>query len=138
MRYRNCGRITALVILVSFWSFPVSGEVPTVTLNDSGSGGMRFYSDSEVREIVEELSEAAEAAIEEAAADAAKAVVLAALEKEAALGRETAAARAEARRWEGEYRESRSRGIKNAVIAGVVCFLGGIGVGVFGTMGMRN
>jgi hypothetical protein len=134
VRYRCCGKITALVILVSFLSFPVSGEVPTATLSDSGNGGMRFYSDIEVQGIVAELSMAAEEAIEGAAAEAAKAASLAALDREGAARREAAAALAEARRWEQQYRESRGRGIKNAVITGVICFLSGLALGAGGVL----
>ncbi|MFP3041735.1 ABC transporter permease [Treponema primitia] len=131
-------KITAAVILVSFLNCPMFGEAPTVTLNDSGNGGMRFYSDSEVREIVGELSEAAEEAIEGAAAEAAKTAALASLEREGAARREAAAAVAEARHWQEEYRTAQGRGIKNVVIAGVVCFLGGIAIGAIGIIGMRS
>jgi hypothetical protein len=84
---------------------------------------MRQFSEYEVDTLIEELTQAAEAAIERAAAEAAKAAALAGLEREAALVRE-------AQRWEGEYREGRSRGIRNTVITGVVCLLSGLAIGV--------
>jgi malate/lactate dehydrogenase len=135
MRYRKCGRITAIVILMSFLTaFPVSGDQPMAMLNGSENGGTRFYSDGEVAEIVEEISAAAEEAILGTAAEAAKAAALAGIEREAVLGRERAAAVREAEHWQGEYTTLKRRGIKNAVIAGVVCFVGGLVIGAGGTL----
>jgi hypothetical protein len=117
----------AIVILMSFLMTPVFGEQPTGGLSNSGGGGMKYYSEGEVREIVEELSEAAEEAIEQAAAEAAKAEALASLERETAV-------RVEAVRWERSYREERGR----RVVSGVICFLGGFAVGVGGVLLMRK
>jgi hypothetical protein len=97
-------------------------------------GLTKFYSDTEVQALIEELSEAAVEAIEGAAAEAAKAASLAALDREGAARREAAVALAEARRWEQQYRESRGQGIKNAVIAGVVCFVAGLALGAGGVL----
>jgi Zn-dependent oligopeptidase len=80
-----------------------------------------FYTELEVDTLIEDLTEAAEEAIERAAAEAAKAAALAGIEREAR-------ALAEAQRWEREYRETRSRGIKNTVITGVICFFAGAAV----------
>jgi hypothetical protein len=82
-----------------------------------------------VSDLIEELSEAAEEAIERAAAEAAKAAVLASLEREASLAQARSLAIREAQRWQGEYRNARSAGIKTAVITGVICFFGGLAVG---------
>jgi hypothetical protein len=83
--------------------------------------------------LIEDLSTAAEEAIERAAAEAAKAAALASLEREAAAIREAAQRQAEAVRWQSEAAAAKRNGIKNAVIAGVVCFLGGFAIGVGGT-----
>jgi hypothetical protein len=82
---------------------------------------MKFYSDTEVKDLIEELSGAAEQAIEKAAAEAARAAILASLE------RETAAIR-EAQRWQGEYRNAKTAGIKTAIVTGLVCFFGGMAI----------
>jgi methionyl-tRNA synthetase len=83
---------------------------------------MKFYSDTEVSNLIEELSEAAEEAIEKAAAEAARAAVM------ASLDRETAAIR-EAQHWRGEYQTAKNTGVKTAVLTGVICFLGGLAIG---------
>jgi hypothetical protein len=72
--------------------------------------------------MIEELTEAAEEAIETAAAEAAKAAVMASLEREAAAIRE-------AQQWRGEYGALKSKSFKNAAITGVICFLSGFALG---------
>jgi hypothetical protein len=132
MKFRNYGRITAIVILWSFLTIRVFGEQPMTRETDSIDGSMRYYSDIEVARRSEELSGAAEEAIEKAAAEGARAGILALVEREAAAMRE-------AHRWEGEYRNARSAGIKGAVITGVICFFGGLalGAGTVAIMGGR-
>jgi hypothetical protein len=76
----------------------------------------------EVQGMIEELTETAKEAIETAAAEAARAAVLASLEREVRAVKE-------AEHWEKEYRRARRNGVKNAVLAGVICFLGGFVVG---------
>jgi hypothetical protein len=100
MRYEFYGRVIAIAILMSLWIFPAFGECQTATLSGSGNGGMRYYSDSEVGE----LSEAAEEAIEGAAAEAAS------LDREGAAQRAAATALAAARHWQGEYVNIKQRG----------------------------
>jgi hypothetical protein len=78
----------------------------------------------EVREIVDDISEAAELAIEQAAAEAAKAAAIASIQREAA-------ALAEAQRWHTEYGDVKKAGNRKAVIVGVICFVGGLAVGAF-------
>jgi septal ring factor EnvC (AmiA/AmiB activator) len=90
---------------------------------------MKFYSDTEVSDLIEELSAAAEEAIERAAAEAAKAAALASLEREATAVREAAHLQAEAIRWQGEYQTAKKAGIKTAVLTGVICFFCGLAVG---------
>jgi hypothetical protein len=72
--------------------------------------------------LIEDLTVAAEEAIEKAAAEAVKATALAFLEREAAAMRE-------AQQWQGEYRVAKKAGVKTAVITGVICFFGGLAVG---------
>jgi L-lactate utilization protein LutC len=95
----------------------------------SSESGTRLYNDLEIDLLIEDLTEAAEEAIERAAAEAAKAAALASLEREAAAIREAARQQAEVIRWQSEAEAAKRNGIKNAVIAGVVCFLGGLAVG---------
>jgi hypothetical protein len=85
---------------------------------------MKFYNETEVKEIINELSAAAEEAIEKAAGEAAKAAVLASLERELS-------AVSEAQRWQGKYQDTKRKGVTTAVIAGVICLFGGIAVGSF-------
>jgi phage host-nuclease inhibitor protein Gam len=73
--------------------------------------------------LIEDLTTAAHEAIEQAAAEAAKAAALASLKREAAV-------LAEAWKWEREYRETKRRGITAAVITGAVCFTGGLVTGL--------
>ena len=73
--------------------------------------------------MIEEISAAAEEAIEQAAAEAAKAATLASLEREAKALRET-------QRWKNEAEQTRQTARKNIVLSGVVCFLGGFIAGI--------
>jgi hypothetical protein len=130
MKYWTCGKIIAIVMLLSFLMIPVFGEQPTLPLNNSGNGETKYYSEIEVQGIVDELSESAEQAIELAAGEAAKAAVLASLERELA-------AVALAQGWQGEYLAVKRKGVKTAIIAGVICFLGGVAVGTLGTLAIR-
>jgi hypothetical protein len=91
--------------------------------------------------LIEEISQAAIEAIEQAAGEAAKAATLASLEREAAALREAARQQADATRWriEAEIRQetikaTKKAGTKNAVITGLICFLGGLAVGIGGTL----
>jgi len=69
--------------------------------------------------LIDELTEAALEAIEKAAGEAARAAFLESLERESAVMRENQRLRYEAE-------NLRRAGFRNAVIAGVVCFAGGI------------
>ncbi|GHT52214.1 hypothetical protein FACS1894106_0450 [Spirochaetia bacterium] len=103
------------------------GEPQTTQPMTSGESGTRQFSESEVDTLIEDLTQAAEEAIEKAAAEAAKAAALASLDAQAK-------AWAEAQHWQGEYTEAKRRGFKNAVIAGVICFFGGLVIGAGGTL----
>jgi FKBP-type peptidyl-prolyl cis-trans isomerase len=102
---------------------------------------MRLYSDLEVETLINEISEAALEAIEQAAGEAAKAAVLAVIEREAAALHEAAHQQAEAKHWKLEaerqkqmIKETKKAGVKNTVITIAVCFVGGLAVGVGGTL----
>jgi hypothetical protein len=88
--------------------------------------------------LVDEISEAALEAIEQAAGEAAKVAMLSVIEREAA-------ALYEAQRWRIQaeinalaIKEAKKAGIKNAIIAGVACLLDGLAVGVGGTLLMSK
>ena len=141
LRLKLCGRITAIVILLSFLRFPV-WAMPLETLEPNLiESEMKLYTDSEVDLLIDVISEAAYEAIEVAAAEAAKAAVLALLEREAAAYREASRQLADAQRWQLEadlrlqaIRETKKAGVKNAIIAGVTCLVGGFLVGVGGAL----
>jgi hypothetical protein len=68
--------------------------------------------------LIDDLTEAAHEAIEQAAAEAARAAVLASLDREMA-------AMAEAQRLHSENSRLKQSRVKTAVITGIICFLGG-------------
>ncbi|MDR0442118.1 MAG: ABC transporter permease [Treponema sp.] len=78
--------------------------------------------------MIEEISEAAYEAIEQAASEGARAAMLASLDREVAVLQE-------AKRLRMEADTAKKAGIKNAVITGVICFLSGF---VTGAIVMRN
>jgi predicted dinucleotide-utilizing enzyme len=94
----------------------------------------RLYSDLEVDLLIDEVSEAAYEAIEQAAAEAARAAALAALEREAAAIREANRWRMEAELRQRAVADAKKAGIKNAIITGAVCLLGGLALGIGGTL----
>jgi hypothetical protein len=93
-------------------------------MNSEGSGTKR-YSESEVDTPIEDLTGAAHEAIEKAAAEAAKAAVLASLDREMA-------AMAEAQRLHSENNRLRQSRVKTAVVTGVICFFGVLAFGAEG------
>ena len=92
----------------------------------------RFYSDLEIELLIEE--------IREAAGEAARAAFLESLEREGAALQEAAHQRADATRWRIEAQRNlqaandaqRAR-VKNVLLAGIVCFVGGFAFGVTGS-----
>ena len=101
----------------------------------------RRYSDSDLDLLIDEISAAAYEAIERAAAESAKASTLAGLEREAAILREVTLLQADAQFWRLQAETNllaisavKKAGIKNAVIAGAVCLIGGLIFGVGGTL----
>ena len=116
-------------------------EQPMEQPENLNASEMKRYSDLEVELLIDEISQAALEAIEQAAGEAAKAAVLASLDREAEAYREAAQQQAEAVHWriEAELRqqviaETKKAGTKNAVIAGLVCLLGGLALGIGGTL----
>ena len=93
----------------------------------SGESGTRQYSESEVDTLIEDLTGAAHEAIEQAAAEAARAVALATLERELA-------AVSEAQRLQSENGRLKQSRVKTAIVTGVICFFGGLAVGVGGVL----
>jgi hypothetical protein len=102
------------------------------------ANGMRLYSDLEVETLIDEVSEAAFEAIEQAAGEAARAAALAAVERGAVLGREMQRWKLEADTQKKAVVVAKKAGVKNAIIAGAVCLASGLALGVGGTMLMRN
>jgi hypothetical protein len=72
--------------------------------------------------LIEDLTGAAHEAIEQAAAEAAKAAALASLDREMA-------ALSEAQRLHSENNRLRQSRVKTAVVTGVICFFGGLAIG---------
>jgi hypothetical protein len=102
---------------------------------------MRFYSGSEIDLLIEDVSGIAKEAIEKAAGEAARAAMIAGLEREALALREAALQQAEALKWRlkteslaRDIKLAKRAGIKNAVIAGAVCLFGGIAAGMGGAL----
>jgi uncharacterized membrane protein YccC len=128
VKYEQCGRILVAVLLMSFWKIPVFGEPLTTPLMNSEESGTRQYSEYEadclakLDLLIEDLTGAAHEAIEQAAAEAAKAATLASLDREMA-------ALSEAQRLHSENSRLRQSRVKTAVVTGVVCFFGGMVTG---------
>jgi hypothetical protein len=127
VKYKLCKRILVIVLLMSFWKNPVYGEPPTTQTQNSEESGMRHYSDSEIDVLIEDLTVAAEDAIEQAAAEAARAATLASLEREMASV-------ADVQRLQGENSRLKQSRIKVAVVTGVICLFGGLAVGAGGIL----
>jgi hypothetical protein len=111
--------------------FPVFGDPPTAPLMDSSENGMRRHNDYEVDTLIEELTVAAVAAIEQAAGEAAKAAALASVEREASIVQAQALAVRDTALLQGENRRLKQGRAKTAIVTGVVCFLGGFAVGAW-------
>jgi len=135
LRLKHCGKITAVVILLNFlMTFPLFAEQPMEPPQSSSVKGTRLYSDFEVDILIEDLSRAAFEAIEKAAGEAAKAAVLAVVEREAAAIHEAQYWKLETEKQKETVKDIKKAGTKNAVITGLACLLGGLAVGVGGTL----
>jgi len=141
MRLKSCGKIIAVVLLMTFLKFPMFAEQQTEQAQSLSENGTRLYSGSEVELLIDEVSQAALEAIEQAAGEAAKAAVLSVIEREALLLQAKAEALREAQKWRTQaeinamaVKEAKKNGTKNAIITGLVCLLGGLVIGVGGTL----
>ena len=95
---------------------------------------MKRYSDYEIDILIDDLTGAALEAIEQAAGEAAKAAVLAMLEREAIALREAQRWKLEAENNLIEITQTKKAGRKNTVLGVVIGILGGLAVGVCGTL----
>jgi hypothetical protein len=90
-----------------------------------GKNAEHFYTESEINTLIEDLTGAAHEAIEQAAAEAARAAALASLERELA-------AVSEAQRLQDENGQLKRSRVKTAVVTGMICFFGGLAIGAGG------
>ena len=101
---------------------------------NSYENGMKLYSDFEIDILIDDITEAALEAIEQAAGEAAKAAALAMLEREAAALREAQRWRIEADKNLLEILAVKKAGRKNTLLAAVIGILSGLALGVSGTL----
>ena len=128
-RLKNCEKIIAVVLLMTFLKFPMYAEPQTEQLPNSSENETKRYSDLEVRELIDEISEAALEAIEQAAGEAAKAAVLSVLEREALALREAEQWRIQADINALAFKEAKKQGVKNTIIGVLLGIVGGFFVG---------
>jgi hypothetical protein len=88
--------------------------------------------------LIEEITEAAHEAIEQAASEAARAAMLASLDREVAALREAQRWRREAETRQQTITEIKKAGIKNGVIVGSICCILGLALGVGGTLAISK
>jgi hypothetical protein len=134
LKLRLCVKMFSIVILMSFLRFPVFGDPPMTQLPTLSESEMRYYSSSEIDLLIEDLTTVAVEAIEQAAAEAAKAATLAAVEREAAALYEASYWRNEAAVNYGAIVEAQRAGRKNTVLAALFGILGGLALGIGGTL----
>jgi anti-sigma factor RsiW len=96
--------------------------------------GTKYYSDLEVELLIDDITEIAVKAIEQAAAEAARAAALAGIDREAAALREAARWRLEAEMNLSAMRAAKQAGRKNMLLAALIGVFGGLAVGVTGTV----
>ena len=144
LRLKNGARILSIVMLLTFLKNPVYGDPLMGQPPNLTEGETKRYSDLEVDcpaaldLLIDELTEAAHEAIEQAAGEAARAAALAALEREVVLSREVYRWKTEAETHKKALGDMKKAGRKNAIIAGLACFLGGLALGVSGTIYFRG
>ena len=88
--------------------------------------------------LIDEISQAAYEAIEQAASEAARSAILASLERETSAIREAQRWRLEAELRQQAITEAKKAGRKNTLLGVVIGILGGLAVGLGGTILMRN
>jgi len=123
LRLRRYTKIIAIVLLMSCLKFPLFAEPLTELPQSLNENETRYYTDLEVELLIDELTVIALEAIEQAAGEAARAAFLQSLEREAA-------ALQEVQQWRNEAEMLKRVGIRNAVISGIVCFVGGLVIGI--------
>ena len=99
---------------------------------------MKRYSDYEIEILIDDLTEAALEAIEQAAGEAAKAAVLAMLEREAIVLREAQRWKLEAENNLIEITQTKKAGRKNTIIGVLLGIFGGLVVGLGGTIAISR
>jgi hypothetical protein len=90
--------------------------------------------DYEINKLIDELTEAALEAIEQAASEAARAAILASLERETLAIREAQRWRLEVDLQRQAVTQAKQAGRKNTVLGVVLGILGGLALGVGGTI----
>jgi hypothetical protein len=95
---------------------------------------MKRYSDLEVDLLIEDISQAAYEAIEQAAGEAARAAFLASVEREAAALRDAERWRMEAEANLLAIKAAKRNGFKNTIIGITLGIIGGLALGVGGTL----
>ena len=105
------------------------------------NGETKRYSDSEIDLLIDDISVIALEAIERAVAEAAKAAALATVEREARALREASHQQAVAERWRLEaeanllaMKAAKRHGVKNTILGVAIGILGGLAVGIGGTI----
>jgi 5-methylcytosine-specific restriction endonuclease McrBC GTP-binding regulatory subunit McrB len=126
--------MTVLILLSLLKPFQVSAQQLTEQERSLFENETRQYSDYEVDLLIDEITEAALEAIEQAAGEAAKAAVLEMLEREAIALREAQRWRLEAEANALQITQAKRTGTKNTVIGVLIGILGGLAVGVGGTL----
>ena len=134
LKLRRYTKIIAIGLLMSFLKFPMFAEPLTELPQSLNENEMRYYTDLEIDLLIDDLTAAALEAIEQAAGEAARAAFLQSLEREAEAMREAARQQAENLRLRSEAEILRKAGIRNNILIGVICFIGGLAVGVTGTI----
>ena len=127
LKSKRYGKILSIVLLMSFLNIPIFAEPLTERQTDLSEGETRLYTSLEIDLLIDDLTVAALEAIEQAAGEAARAAFLASLEREAAALRE-------AQVWRNEAETIRRTGTRNNWLVGAICFIGGLFIGVGGTL----
>jgi hypothetical protein len=118
------------MLLIFSTTIPVFGTLPMEQQPTLTYDSMRCYSDSEIDLLIDEIAKAAHEAIEQAAGEAARAAFLQSMEREAAALYEAQKWRMEVQRNLQTANEAQKAKIKSVLITGLICFFGGLAVGI--------
>jgi len=127
LKLKRYTKIIAIGLLMSCLKFPMFAEPLTELPQSLSENETRYYTDLEIDLLIDDLTAAALEAIEQAAGEAARAAFLQSLEREAEIIREN-------QRLRNEAEILKNVGIRNNVLIGVICFVGGLAVGITGTI----